>query len=132
MWALGKQCMHYSCERAGHYSGPCMLCRHGSAALQTHQASMPVIVDYAEDGGFDYLSTQSCKAIRPFIYGAPEIVMHIQTLLFAVNYDGSGINSQAYGGDQTGPTDDGYISSALGTTPQVKISMTPYDLLFFD
>ncbi len=74
---------------------------------------MPVIVDHVEASGFDYLGTPSCAAIRPYIYGAPEIVMHLQTLLFAVNYDGNGIDQ-----DQTGPTDNGYISSALATTPQ--------------
>ena len=87
--------------------------RHGSSSLQTHQAGLPVIVDYAEDSGFDYLGTPSCAALRPYIYGAPEIVMHLQTLLFAVNYDGNGIDQ-----DQTGPTDDGFISSALATEPQ--------------
>lgn len=87
--------------------------RHGSTALQTHQAGMPVIVDHADASGFDYLGTPSCAAIRPYIYGAPEIIMHLQTLLFAVNSDGNGIDQ-----DQTGPTDDGYISSALATVPQ--------------
>ena len=87
--------------------------RHGASGLQTHQASLPVIVDYAEGSGFDYLSPPSCASLRLHIYGAPEVVMHLQTLLMAVNYDGDGI-----GQDPTGPTDDGYISIALASTPQ--------------
>ena len=87
--------------------------RHGASGLQTHQASLPVIVEYAEGSGSDYQSPPSCSALRPLIYESPEVVLHLQTLLMAVNDDGDGI-----GQDHTGPTDDGYISIALASTPQ--------------
>lgn len=43
-------------------------CRHGASGLQTHQASLPVIVEHAEGSGFDFLSPPGCAALRPLIY----------------------------------------------------------------
>ncbi|KAK9804565.1 hypothetical protein WJX73_000182 [Symbiochloris irregularis] len=90
--------------------------QQGSAVNQLNTASLPVIIDQEPKGGFDFLSAPSCqKARRAFTEGlAPEIVINIQALFTAVNYDGWGPGP---GNDHTGPTDDGTISTAVQTFP---------------
>lgn len=54
--------------------------QQGSAVNQLNTASLPVIIDQERQGGFDFLSADSCKnAKRAFTEGlAPEIVINIQ------------------------------------------------------
>ncbi|KAK9818159.1 hypothetical protein WJX72_008005 [[Myrmecia] bisecta] len=67
---------------------------HGSTALNVAFASLPVIVEPSASG-FQYLATPSCQTLRPLIEEAPEVILHIQTVLAGTNEEG-------------GPDDDGY------------------------
>ena len=51
---------------------------HGSSALQTQSASVPVIIDAAPGVGFDYLDTPSCQAYRQFFDLDHEVILHMQ------------------------------------------------------
>ncbi len=53
---------------------------HGSSSLQTHTATVPVIIDAASNGGFDPLGSASCANMRQFFPAdnSNEIILHFQ------------------------------------------------------
>ncbi len=53
---------------------------HGSSSLQTHTATVPVMIDVNTAGGFDPLGSASCANIRQFFPAdnSNEIILHFQ------------------------------------------------------
>ncbi len=53
---------------------------HGSSSLQTHTATVPVIIDVNTNGGFDPLGSASCANMRQFFPAdnSNEIILHFQ------------------------------------------------------
>ncbi len=53
---------------------------HGSSSLQTHTATVPVIIDVNTDSGFDPLGSASCADMRQFFPAdnSNEIILHLQ------------------------------------------------------
>lgn len=87
---------------------------HGSSSLQTHTATVPVVINVNTNGGLDPLGSDSCTAMRRFfpIDNSNRIIMHFQTFMFAV-FDDAAESVQ----NATGPIDDGYIANAVGSLP---------------
>lgn len=56
---------------------------HGSSALHTQSASVPVVIDPNPAGGFDYLATPSCQPFRRFFAPDNEVIMHMQVSLLS-------------------------------------------------
>ena len=61
------------------------LCRlhphhHGSSSLQTHTATVPVMLDVNSNGGFDPLGSDSCANMKQFFPAdnSNEIILHFQ------------------------------------------------------
>ncbi|DBA78463.1 hypothetical protein WJX79_001206 [Trebouxia sp. C0005] len=85
---------------------------HGSSSLQTHTATVPVIIEVNPDGGFDPLGSASCANMQQFFPAdnSNEIILHFQTFQLAVFTDASQNIQNA-----TGPIDDGYIANSVGS-----------------
>ncbi|KAL3147413.1 hypothetical protein ABBQ38_014479 [Trebouxia sp. C0009 RCD-2024] len=89
---------------------------HGSSSVQTHTATVPVLLDVNPSGGLDPLSSDSCMAANMKRFfpadNSNEIILHMQSFMFAV-YTEASQNIQ----NATGPIDDGYITNVVGALP---------------
>lgn len=83
-------CMHVTLQldQEAHSSG-CLVCRlhphhHGSSSVQTHTATVPVLLGVNPSGGLDPLSSESCTAadMKRFfpVDNSNEIILHIQVV----------------------------------------------------
>lgn len=56
---------------------------HGASSLQTHTATVPVMIEVNPDGGFDPLGSASCADMKTFFPedDSNEIVLHFQVSL---------------------------------------------------
>ncbi|KAK9818805.1 hypothetical protein WJX74_002226 [Apatococcus lobatus] len=86
---------------------------HGSASIQTQTLSVPAIVEQNPAGGFDYYNTPSCIPLKKYYDADNEIILHMQTVMLAINLDGGGDPE-----DTTGPTDDAYVFISTTMLPQ--------------